>query len=113
MIEPRATHIDTGRDTASRKGNDLKGGEIWFSEEIDFVIGAPREILDQLWGIVYQLLVLGAHLLVNNGNETCEIAVILSRTDDRFFSPSHSARLPYGSTYLFRRVRQARLCQTY
>jgi len=101
MIEPGVTHVDTGRDTTSREGNDLKGGEIWFSEDIDFVIGAPWEILDQLWGIVYQLLVLGAHLLVNNGNEPCEVAVILSGTNNRMVSPSHSARLPYGSTYLF------------
>jgi len=101
MIEPGATHVDTGRDTASREGNDLKGGKVWFSEDVDFVFGAPWEIFDQLWGIVYQLFVLGAHLLVNNGNETYEVFVILSGVDDRMLSPSHSARLPYGSTYLF------------
>ena len=70
-IEPGGTHIDTGRYTPSRKGNDLKGGEIRFSEDIDLEIGTPWEILDQLWGFVYQLLVLGAHIFVNNGNETC------------------------------------------
>ena len=70
MIELGATHVYTSRDTTSCEGNDLKGSEIWFSEDIDFVIGAPWEILDQLWGIVYQLLILGAHILVNNGDET-------------------------------------------
>ena len=99
MIKPRVTHVDTCRDTTSREGNDLKGGEIRFSEDIDFVIGAPWKILDQLRGVVYQLLVFGAHLLVNNGNETCMVAIILAGTDSKYIClPSHSARLPYGST---------------
>ena len=75
------THVDTSGDTPSREGNDLKGGEIWLSEGLDLKVGPPWKILDQLRGVVDQLLVLRAHLLVNNGNETYMVAVILSRTE--------------------------------
>ena len=80
MTELRVTHVDTSRDTPSREGNDLKGGKIRLSEDIDFEIGTPWQILDQLWGIINQFLVFGAHLLVNNGDETWTVVVILSRT---------------------------------
>ena len=80
MTELRVTHVDTSRDTPSREGNDLKGGKIRLSEDIDFEIGTPRQILDQLRGIINQFFVFGAHLLVNNSDETCTVVVISSGT---------------------------------
>lgn len=38
----RVTYVDTSRNAPSCEGDYLKGGEIWFSEDIDLVIGAPR-----------------------------------------------------------------------
>lgn len=99
MSELEVTHIYPSRDTPSCEGDYLKGGKIRLFKDIDLEIGTPRQILDQPRGVIDQLLVFGAHLLVNNGNETCVIAVILTGRDGECMClPSHSARLPYGST---------------
>ena len=93
------THVNTSRDAPIREGNYLKCSEIRLPEGIDLEIRAPWQILNQVWSIIDQPLVFGAHLLVNDGNETWMITIILTRTEGkRTYLPSHSARLPYGST---------------
>jgi len=75
------THVDTSWNAPSCEGNYLEGGEIRLSEDIDLEIGTPWQNLNQLWGIIDQLLVFEAHLLINNGNETCTMTIVLAGTD--------------------------------
>ena len=99
MTEVGFTHVDPSRDTSSREGDYLECGKVWLSENINLKIWTPRKVLDQVRGIVDQLLILGAHLLVDDRDETYMAFIILTaRVRESTRLPSHSARLPYGST---------------
>lgn len=76
MTKVGVTYVDTSGDTAGREGDYLKGGKIRLSENVDFKFWTPRKVFDQLWGTVNQLLILGAHLLVDDRDETCATVII-------------------------------------
>jgi hypothetical protein len=78
MTKVGFTHVDTSRDTPGREGNYLKGCKIRLSENVNLKIWTPRKVFDQMWGIVNQLLILGAHISVNDCDETCMIVIILA-----------------------------------
>ena len=77
MTKVGVTHVDTSRDTPGGEGNYLKGCKIRLSENVDLKIWTPRKVFDQLWGTIHQLLIFGAHLLVDDRHETCVTVVIL------------------------------------
>lgn len=93
------TYVDTSGYATGREGNYSKGGKIRLSENFDLEILTPRKVLDQLRSVVDQLLILDAHLLVNYRDESCmTVVIITSKVCESTDLPSHSARLPYGST---------------
>lgn len=88
--------------TSSAERNNLQGREVRFSEDVNFIIFAPREFFDQLWGVVDKSFVFGTKLLVDDSDEPYVLVpqywfVVWMCVKGK---PSHSARLPYGSTYL-------------
>ena len=65
------THVDTSRDASRSERQHLKRGKVGLAEDVDFEVLAPWQDLDQLWGILHELLVLGAECLVDDRRETC------------------------------------------